>query len=58
MSVEKQAQNLGFRIIGDLRRCDELEQSKRYMCFCDEANNEYILYRGVLTIVAADGKIY
>ena len=58
MSVEKQAQNLGFRIIGNLRRCTDLEQSKRYLCFVDDANNEYVLYRGVLTIIAADGKIY
>ena len=58
MSVEKQAQNLGFKIVGTLRRCTELERSKRYLCFCDEADNKYLLYRGVLTIIASNGKIY
>jgi hypothetical protein len=57
MSIEKQAQDLGFQIIGNLRRCEEQEQSWRYLCYSDEANNEYVLYRGILTIITPEGKI-
>ncbi|MBQ6479939.1 MAG: hypothetical protein IJI45_02365 [Anaerolineaceae bacterium] len=58
MSVEKQAQNLGFRIVGKLSRCGEMELSKRYLCFLDEAGNRYVLYRGILTIIASDGRVF
>ena len=57
MSVEKQAQNRGFQIVGKLRRYED-PVSKRFVCYLDEAGNEYILYRGVLTIIATNGKIF
>ena len=36
---------------------EEQEQSWRYLCYSDEANNEYVLYRGILTIITPEGKI-
>lgn len=58
MSVEKQAQDRGFEIVGSLRRCDDAVQSKRFLCYLDEAGNEYVMYRGVLTIIAANGDVF
>ena len=57
MSIRNQAERIGFRIIGDLRRCVDLEPSHLYRCYFDDAENKYILYRGILTIVAADGRV-
>lgn len=57
MSVEKQAQNRGFQIVGKLRRCED-PVSKRFICYLDEAGNEYVLYRGVLTIIATNGEVF
>ena len=57
MSIRKQAERIGFRIIGDLTRCVDLEPSHLYRCYFDDAENKYILYRGILTIVAADGRV-
>ena len=58
MSVEKQAQNRGFKLVGPLCRYEDPVQSKRFICYMDEAGNEYIMYRGVLTIISADGEVF
>ena len=58
MSVEKQAQNRGFKIVGRLCRYEDPVQSKRIICYMDEAGNEYIMYRGVLTIISANGEVF
>jgi len=58
MNVRAQAEGMGFHIVGRLVRCPELEPSHLYQCFLDEAENEYILRRGILTIIAADGSVY
>ncbi len=49
---------MGFRIVGTLVRHREPEPTHVYQCFLDEAENEYILRRGILTIIAADGRVY
>ena len=49
---------IGFQIVGSLVRRMDREPSHLYQCFFDEAENEYILHRGILTIVAADGRVY
>ena len=43
-----------------LRRNEGLiyDKALTYQCFLDEAENEYILRRGILTIIAADGRVY
>ena len=49
---------MGFRIVGTLVRHREPEPTRVYQCFLNEAENEYILRRGILTIIAADGRVY
>ena len=39
------------------RRVD-LEPNHLYVCYMDEFENEYVVRRGILTIVSADGKVY
>ena len=58
MNIRAQAEKIGFHIVGSLVRCRDLEPSHLYQCFLDEAENEYILRRGILTIIAADGRVY
>lgn len=58
MSIQKQAERIGFHIVGELTRCMGLEPSHLYRCYFDDASNKYILYRGILTIVAADGTVF
>jgi len=58
MNVRAQAERIGFQVVGRLVRCRGLEPSHLYQCFLDEAENEYILRRGILTIIAADGSVY
>ena len=58
MSIRRQAEKIGFRIVGELTRCVGMEPSHLYQCYFDDAHNKYILRRGILTIVAADGKVF
>ena len=57
MSLRTQAQRIGFPIVGKLTRCTGMEPSHLYQCYFDDAENMYILYRGILTIIAADGRV-
>jgi hypothetical protein len=58
MELRAQAEQIGFRIVGALVRRTDFEPSHLYQCFFDEAQNRYILHRGILTVVAADGTVY
>lgn len=57
MSIRQQAENLGHQIIGNLVRHSEYEYSWRERVYLDDAGNEYIIRRGILTIVTADGGV-
>ena len=57
MSIQAQADALGFTIVGRLTRYAEGDLSRYHYCFLDEAGNLYIIHLGVLTIVAADGRV-
>ena len=57
MSIREQAANLGFEIIGRLVRHAELEIFRCEKVYLDEAQNEYLMRRGILTIVTADGGV-
>ena len=57
MSIQAQADALGFTIIGHLTRYPEGDLSRYHYCFLDEAGNLYIIHLGVLTIVSADGEV-
>ena len=58
MSVSTQAQKLGFTVAGKLSPREGKEPSRRCRYYEDEAGNVYIVRRGILTIVAANGKVY
>ena len=58
MGIQAQAARLGFQIVGALVRRSDFEPSHLYRCFFDEAQNRYILHRGILTSIAADGTVY
>ncbi len=58
MSVRLQAERLGFPVVGDLIRFEGMEPSHLYRCYIDAANNRFIVRRGILTIVAADGTVW
>ena len=58
MGITAQAERVGFRIVGALIRRRDQEPTHLYQCFFDEAGNRYILHRGILTIIAADGTVY
>ena len=57
MSIREQAANLGFEIVGRLVRHAELEIFRLEKVYLDDAGNEYLVRRGILTIVTADGGV-
>lgn len=57
MSIREQAINLGFEIIGRLVRHSEMELFRCEKVYLDEAGNQYLVRRGILTIVTADGGV-
>lgn len=56
--IDHQAKGLGFSISGKLSRCEEFETATLDKCFIDEMGNVFMLRHGILTIVAADGRVY
>ena len=58
MGIHAQAESMGFCIARALVRHRELTPTHIYQCFLNEAQNEYILRQGILTIIAANGKVY
>ena len=58
MGLRAQAEKIGFQIVGALIRRRDFEPTHLYQCFFDEAQNQFILHRGILTIVSADGTVY
>ena len=58
MSIRMQAERIGFRIVGELTRCTGMEPTHLYQYYLDEAENRYILRRGILTIITADGRVF
>ena len=57
MSIREQATNLGSEIVGRLDRHTELEIFRLEKVYLDEAGNAYLVRRGILTIVTADGGV-
>ena len=58
MGIRAQAERIGFQVIGELTRCVDHEPTHLYQCYFDEARNEFILRRGILTIIASDGTVF
>ena len=46
-----------YRIGTPVRRTD-LEPNHLYQCYMDEFENEFVVRRGILTIVTVDGQVY
>jgi len=57
MTIRTQAAQRGFPVTGALSRCPECDLSRYHYCYIDEGGNAYILHFGVLTILAADGRV-
>ena len=57
MSIREQAANLRFEIVGKLARHTELEVFRLEQVYLDDAGNAYLIRRGILTIVTADGLV-
>ena len=58
MNLKAEARKRGIQNIGDPYRRHDLEPNHLYEIYMDEYDNEYIIRRGILTIVAADGTVY
>ena len=56
--LRAEALNRGLPQVGIPRRRVDLEPNHLYVCYMDEFENEYVVRRGILTIVSADGKVY
>lgn len=58
MPIVQQAQRLGFKVAGQLVRRRDKERSGRDEYYEDAEGNTYLVRRGILTIIAADGTVY
>ena len=58
MPIMQQAQMMGFKVAGSLVRRRDKERSGRDEYYEDAEGNAYLVRRGILTIVAADGTVY
>ena len=57
-ALRDEAAKRGLPRIGTPQRRVDLEPNHLYVCYMDEFDNEYVVRRGILTIVSADGKVY
>ncbi len=58
LNLKAEAAKRGVPHIGEPYRCQDLEPNHLYEIYMDEFNNEYIIRRGILTIVTGDGIVY
>jgi hypothetical protein len=56
MSIYAQARQMGFSVLGALAPSEGQDSHCQY--FTDDGGNTYIVRRGILTIISADGKVY
>ena len=56
MPIYAQAQQIGFAVKGNLAPTEGQDSHCQY--YLDEAGNTYIVRWGILTIVAANGRVY
>lgn len=57
-NLREEAVKRGVPLIGEPFRCQDLEPNHLYEIYMDEYDNEYIIRRGILTIVSGAGKVY
>ena len=58
INLKDEAIRRGVPRIGEPYRCHELEPNHHYEIYMDEFDNEYIIRRGILTIVTGDGRVF
>ena len=58
INLKDEAVKRGLPHIGETHRCQELEPNHLYEIYMDEYDNEYIIRRGILTIVTGDGRVF
>ena len=58
LNLKDEAVKRGVPQIGDPYRREDLEPNHLYIIYMDEYDNEYIIRRGILTIVTGDGKVF
>ena len=56
--LKEEATKRGVPRIGEPFRRHDLEPSHLYEIYMDEFDNEYIIRRGILTIVTGDGQVF
>ena len=58
ISISEEARSRGVPQVGTPVRCRDLEPNHLYIIYMDEFSNEYIIRRGILTIVTGDGRVF
>ncbi len=58
LEIIEEAAKRGLVEIGTPVRRTDLEPNHLYVCYMDEYENEYVVRRGILTVVTADGRVY
>ena len=58
LEITAEAAKRGLSEIGTPVRRTDLEPNHLYVCYMDEYENEYVVRRGILTVVTADGRVY
>ena len=58
VNLQAEARKRGIKNVGTPCRRHDLEPNHLYEIYMDEYDNEYIVRRGILTIVSGDGNVY
>ena len=56
--IVEESRKRGLLKLGTPVRRTDLEPNHLYVCYMDEYDNEFVVRRGILTVVTADGKVY
>lgn len=56
--IIEEAKKRGVPKIGTPVRRTDLEPNHLYVCYMDEYENEYVVRRGILTVVTGDGQVF
>lgn len=56
--IMEEARRRGLTRMGTPVRRTDLEPNHLYVCYLDEFDNEYVIRRGILTVVTGDGRVY
>ncbi len=57
-TLRQEAMKRGMRCVGSPEHRPDLEPNHLYVIYEDEFGNEYVIRRGILTIVSSGGEVY